>query len=1389
MLTDIKEACSNQTDDLQHEIQVLKEKVETTSQSRLDKEQMLLEAQQKSSEQTGLLQQQLDQYKETQAVEIRVKETEQAATFREKEALVQEKEVLMARILQTENNQKALEKQHEAVVFEKDRLAQATQAMERDNKEDEIQKLIESQSEKESHILKAEEKLQILQTELSAFNQLLTDKDQHLNTLREEVTAQANLIQKTREEAEAKEKMLTDIKEACSNQTDDLQHEIQVLKENVETTSQSRLDKEQMLLEAQKESSEQTGLLQQQLASVNAELEQYKETQAVEIRVKETEQAATFREKEALVQEKEVLMARILQTENNQKALEKQHEAVVFEKDRLAQATQAMERDNKEDEIQKLIESQSEKESHILEAEEKLQILQTELSAFNQLLTDKDQHLNTLREEVTAQANLIKKTREEAEAKEKMLTDIKEACSNQTDDLQHEIQVLKENVETTSQSRLDKEQMLLEAQQKSSEQTGLLQQQLDQYKETQAVEIRVKETEQAATFREKEALVQEKKVLMARILQTENNQKALEKQHEAVVFEKDRLAQATQAMERDNKEDEIKKLKESQSEKESHILKAEEKLQILQTELSAFNQLLTDKDQHLNTLREEVTAQANLIKKTKEEAEAKEKMLTDIKEACSNQTDDLQHEIQVLKENVETTSQSRLDKEQMLLEAQKESSEQTGLLQQQLASVNAELDQYKETQAVEIRVKETEQAATFREKEALVQEKKVLMARILQTENNQKALEKQHEAVVFEKDRLAQATQAMERDNHASHELESLLQHEVEILKKEKEILLKEKEKADETQTLKKDLQEQLSAKSEAAEHYKAQMEKAMSHYNGKKQLLQESQEEAIKLKQSLEVKECKVNDTTMENHLLQLDLDKAQTNEKALLNKVASLEAQLAFADRNLRAQNKFHGNEGSSLTSLNMEVPNTHSSVNTKAKEKKAISSDSLDYSSMEDSLNNTRKLLAPDESSTPLVRSSERLAAKHRGLQAEYLETLYFTPINSRQINRVNAEHTHKLDSTRKNPTSSVKRRRTTQVINITLTKKTPGDGEHDDTFYSLASARSHPNISSAHSARPVSMTLFDTPARLTGAASDQLIGLPGYRRSTMHSQPASTFYAGDENESDGGTDDWMRIAELQARNKAVLPHLKSSYPVESDPCRGATFLFTDEELRTGDPSDTIRRGSTMPGQLQDSLASHRHSLMVGHSAAAANTRSHRLSLMPELPSKTVSSSQLRSPKGTKRSSSTLSVHQTSPEKKVRASCFPRPLTPKAKNVMSEPFNSQIRTALSPVDRRQSMMFSIDNTPQKNSNFLTKNINKLRSSTRKSPGKTSKKSPAQKSVRKNENNPAADSRAGVARTGKIGSSKSPQVATKGQKATSRSAKSPGLSSARKMMSRMKV
>lgn len=91
-------------------------------------------------------------------------------------------------------------------------------------------------------------------------------------------------------------------------------------------------------------------------------------------------------------------------------------------------------------------------------------------------------------------------------------------------------------------------------------------------------------------------------------------------------------------------------------------------------------------------------------------------------------------------------------------------------------------------------------------------------------------------------------------------------------------------------------------------------------------------------------------------------------------------------------------------------------------------------------------------PGESSTPLVRSSERLAAKRRALGAESLETLYFTPM-SQQGNKRKGDHNdvfeHKLESSiisigdlvvdsAKKLTTSARRRRTMQVINITMAK---------------------------------------------------------------------------------------------------------------------------------------------------------------------------------------------------------------------------------------------------------------------------------------------------------------------------------------------------------------
>ena len=50
-----------------------------------------------------------------------------------------------------------------------------------------------------------------------------------------------------------------------------------------------------------------------------------------------------------------------------------------------------------------------------------------------------------------------------------------------------------------------------------------------------------------------------------------------------------------------------------------------------------------------------------------------------------------------------------------------------------------------------------------------------------------------------------------------------------------------------------------------------------------------------------------------------------------------------------------------------------------------------------------------------------------------------------------------------------------------------------------------------------------------------------------------------------------------------------------------------------MRMGDPTETIRRASMMPGQILDSLSSHRLSMMPGQIGAGVS--SHRLYLAPK------------------------------------------------------------------------------------------------------------------------------------------------------------------------------
>ncbi|XP_034719263.1 nuclear mitotic apparatus protein 1 isoform X1 [Etheostoma cragini] len=1220
--------------------------------------------------------------------------------------------------------------------------------------EQEIEKLKEIKKEKESLLRQIDENMKELETKLSAATSLLADKDQQINSLREEVEILTDETKNNKNEIQAKEEGVAKLLLEKSTEQDIFRDKIQTLSVQVKELSLSLKQAEQeiqlkqdIMAKTQQENVQQRELLQQQI--VTCEEEVHKLNQEIQIK---NEQLVivkndSSRQSESLEQEITSLKA---QLENLNDSLRKAEEQV--------QAQEV------------ILTKQEEQSAHqTVVLHQQLSVSEERVRSMIEEIQTKEEQMNMLKNQSLQQSELL---HQEIQDLKKQVECLLSSLKNAEEDLR-----AKENLFAAKSKQEQQSTLQIEALKKHS---AVLEDEVNQLKGDIRTKEGVVDLLKVESGKESEELQKEIHTLRDQVQSLNESLKTTIKQVQAkeyLLTQKEmEISQAKDAFQNmaTTSEEEIKALKEK-------IQSKEEQLVTIEKEGSKHSEML---QQEIQCLKNQLANLGDSLTKTEEEVQTQVAMLTKQEQESAHQKEELQRQLSASEEEVRKMKDEIQAKEEQMILLKTESSEESDLRHQEIQSLKeqveclssslrkaeedmqSKMNHYRETQTTDLRLKEAVQVATLSEKEALVQEKEVLMARILQAEKNQKSLEKQLETMVFEKERLAQAKQAIKKENEVSHKLESMLQQELEIIRMEKEKLLEEK--AEEIETLKRDLQQQLSVKSEAAEHYKAQMEKAMSCYNGKKRLLQESQEETVELKHSLEVKEHEVKATTMELRLLKLDLDKAQTNEKALLNRVASLEAQLAFADRNLRLQNKIHGNEGSATESGYLHVPKAHSSVHTRAQVKRTMSSDSLDHSSLEDSLNITRKLAVPEESSTPLVRSSERLAAKRGKLQAESLETLYFTPINTRQSNRTSTEHKMELDSACKNLTSSVKRRRTTQVINITMTQKTPGGSEHDETFYSLASARSQPNLSSANSARPVSMDLLDTPV------SDQFIGLPGYRRSTVHSQTTSTFCVGEENEPEGAPDDWMRIAELQARNKACLPHLKSSYPVECDTGRGTTFLFTDEELRMGDPSDTIRRASMMPGQMQESLASHRHSLMVGQTTAAASTRSHRHSLMPgQLPSKTVGSSQLRSPKGTKRSSSTLSVHQTSPEKKVRTSCFPRPLTPKNKNMISGPSGSQLQArALSPAHRRQSMMFTIDSTP-KNSNYLKKGLNKLRGSARKSPGKSVRKLPAQTS----------DPQPGVVRAGRTGSSKSPQVTTKGQKATSRAAKSPGLTaSARK-------
>ncbi|XP_010601498.1 nuclear mitotic apparatus protein 1 isoform X2 [Fukomys damarensis] len=494
-------------------------------------------------------------------------------------------------------------------------------------------------------------------------------------------------------------------------------------------------------------------------------------------------------------------------------------------------------------------------------------------------------------------------------------------------------------------------------------------------------------------------------------------------------------------------------------------------------------------------------------------------------------------------------------------------------------------------------------------------------------------------------------------------------------------------QEAQRLQTQLNELQTQLSQKEQAAEHYKLQMEKAKTHYDAKKQQNQELQEQLRGLEQlQKENKELQAEAERLGRELQQAGLKTKEAEQtcRHLTAQVRSLEAQVAHADQQLRELGKFQV----ASDALKSREP--------QAKPQLDLSIDSLDLSCEEGTpLSITSKLprTQPDGTSIPGEPASP--ISQHLPPKVESLESLYFTPIPARGQapleSSLDSLGEAFLDSGRKTRSA---RRRTTQIINITMTKKL--DVEEPDSanssFYSTQSAPA-PQAGLRATSSTQSLARLGSP----DDGNSALLSLPGYRPTTRSSTRRSqagvssgappgrnSFYMGACQDEPEQLDDWNRIAELQQRNRVCPPHLKTCYPLESRPSLGLATI-TDEEMKTGDPQETLRRASIQPAQIAEGVG--------------IITRQQR---------KRVSSETHQGP-GT-------------PESKKATSCFPRPITPRdrhegRKQSTTETQKKAASAILKQADRRQSMAFSILNTPKKLGSSLLR-----RGAAKKAPAKAS-------------------------------------------------------------------
>uniref|UniRef100_A0A8C8B1N5 Nuclear mitotic apparatus protein 1 n=1 Tax=Otus sunia TaxID=257818 RepID=A0A8C8B1N5_9STRI len=541
------------------------------------------------------------------------------------------------------------------------------------------------------------------------------------------------------------------------------------------------------------------------------------------------------------------------------------------------------------------------------------------------------------------------------------------------------------------------------------------------------------------------------------------------------------------------------------------------------------------------------------------------------------------------------------------------------------------------------------------------------------------------------------------------------------------------------------ELQAQLAQKEQAAEHYKGQMEKAKTHYDAKKQQNQDLAEKLKAMEQlQKENTELRAESERLAKELQQsvLQAKESELSCRNLSGQVRSLEAQVEFANRQLRELGKFQ------------VTTDTLKGRETFRQNPSDLSTDSLDLSLDEaPPLNSTRKPgRSHSEASAVPPDAEDSLVSQQLPRKVESLESLYFTPIPSRTRSQLESSAGSLGDLSLDSGCKTRSARRRTTTIDITMTKKQAKTEEPDSADVSFCSipaaqppsaAPGKSRLRSAASARSLtsfpsrdSLDQLETSSPQETPGNSALLGLPGYRpvtRSSLRrlqgssssSLGRSSVYLGTCQDEPEQLDDWNRIAELQQRNRVCPPHLKTCYPLESRPSNSLGTI-TDEEMKTGDPKETLRRASMQPSQLATAA---RRSTLATAWPGGITTRQQRKRLSDE-------------------------SHQgpDTPESKKPTSCFPRPQTPRERRSSqgsrrSEQQPPRVGTPPSwgrppSCPKRQSMAFSILNTPKKLGNSLlrraagrktTPKKNSPRGSARRSPRIATAKSPKGKASRR--------------------------------------------------------